>query len=296
VLGDKREKELKEHEKYRDSVMRRFAFKVGGKTDKFEARAAKEEREYFDVLREEHRAREQEATLRSLREEADRAHAELEAQAARHAQAQRDLDGLYDSIFQGATPDFPEEDDKERLSGGALQAYHDARVQAETEGQAVRSLEEAAKHLAQAMSYMEEALSCSRMDMFGGGTMTDMMERSALQQAEMLVNNAYWMVEQARRQSPAVGGLPPVHIAKGSIMSDVFFDNIFTDMDFHDKIKASRKELEASTKTLEGQLGAAKHRQQQLESEAGIKSTALEASRVELQRARERIFERMVGK
>lgn len=50
-LGSRRKRELKEHESYRDSVMKRFAYKIGGKMEKFEARAAKEEREYFDVLR-----------------------------------------------------------------------------------------------------------------------------------------------------------------------------------------------------------------------------------------------------
>ena len=38
LLDRKREKELKEHDKYRKSVMRRFAYKVGGKKDVFEAR------------------------------------------------------------------------------------------------------------------------------------------------------------------------------------------------------------------------------------------------------------------
>lgn len=48
-LEMKREKELKEHEKYRDSVMKRFAYKVARKQDKFEARASKEEQEYLQV-------------------------------------------------------------------------------------------------------------------------------------------------------------------------------------------------------------------------------------------------------
>jgi hypothetical protein len=295
VLDRKREKELKEHVQYRDSVMKRLAYKVGRKTDKFEARAAKEEREYFDVLQEEHRAKDQEKSLKQLREDALRARDELEALAAKHAEAQKELDGLYDSIFQGPTPDFPEEDDKERSSGVALQTFHDARVQSEAGTQALNSLTDASRRLQDAMTYIEEALSYSRMDMFGGGAMTDMMERNALHNAEMKVSEGYWLVSQAQRMAPGIQPLPPIGIAQGSIMSDVFFDNIFTDMAFHDKIKASKEDLVRATSVLNGQLAAARQRQQGLDGDANNKSLALEASRSELQKARERIFESTAG-
>lgn len=294
-LDRRREKELKEHVQYRDSVMKRLAYKVGRKTDKFEARAAKEERDYFDVLQEEHRAKDQEKSLRALREDALRERDGLEAMAARHAQAQRDLDGLYDSIFQGPTPEFPGEDERERRAGDALQAYHDARVRAEAEGQAVGSLTDASRRLRDAMIHIEEALSCSRMDMFGGGGISDMMERNALQNAERKVSEGYWLVSQAQRMSPAVHPLPRIGIAQGSIMSDVFFDNIFTDMAFHDKIKTSREELVRATGVLGAQLKAAGERQQALDREAKDKALALETSRTELQKAREEIFESTVG-
>lgn len=42
--------EQKDHEKYRDSTMRRLAYKMGGKKEKFEATAQKEEREYRKQL------------------------------------------------------------------------------------------------------------------------------------------------------------------------------------------------------------------------------------------------------
>ncbi|CCF47033.1 hypothetical protein CH063_15588, partial [Colletotrichum higginsianum] len=48
ALDARRKKELKDHEKYRDSVMRRFVHKAVGKRDKFDEKAAREEREYFD--------------------------------------------------------------------------------------------------------------------------------------------------------------------------------------------------------------------------------------------------------
>jgi len=64
ALEARRKKELREHEKYRDSVMRRFVHKAVGKRGKFDERAACEEREYFDALQEEHREKELNGNLR----------------------------------------------------------------------------------------------------------------------------------------------------------------------------------------------------------------------------------------
>ncbi|KAI0125631.1 hypothetical protein BJ170DRAFT_596870 [Xylariales sp. AK1849] len=295
VLDRKREKEFKEHEKYRDSVMRRWAYKAARKSDQFEEKAAKEEREYFEALQESHRATDMEKNLKNLQQEALGTQSSLEQQVARHVEAQRDIDGLYDSIFQGPTPEFPEEDDRERQTSLALSAYHDARVRSEAEAQALDGLKEASKRLHNAIICIEEALDHSRMDMFGGGSVSDMMERNALHKAEMQVTDAYWLVTQAKRSSPAVHDLPPVKIAQGNIMSDMFFDNIFTDMAFHDKIKDSRQEVETCTKVLNAQLQASQGRYQELDWDTKNKSQALEAARAELQKARSEIFERSAG-
>jgi hypothetical protein len=107
ALENKRKKELKEHEGYRDSVMKRFAFKVSGKKEKFEQRAAKEEREYFEVLQEEHQATEMKKRVDQMLADAVKVKQGLEQELARHSQAQRDLDRLYDSIFKGPSPGFP---------------------------------------------------------------------------------------------------------------------------------------------------------------------------------------------
>jgi hypothetical protein len=85
------------------------------------------------------------------------------------------------------------------------------------------------------------------------------MERNALTQAQMSASRADSLVEQAVRISPRVRHVGRVNIPAGyicslaflvravvthkfpcrSIISDVFFDNIFTDMAFHGKSKSS---------------------------------------------------------
>ncbi|KAI1134491.1 hypothetical protein F5Y05DRAFT_206529 [Hypoxylon sp. FL0543] len=295
VLDKQRLKEFKEHKKYRDSVMKRFAYRVSGKTDKFEAKAEKEEQEYFAVLQQERQAKEQEENIREMRSKALEVQSDLEADAIRHAEAQQELDNLYDSIFQGPTPAFPEEDRSEQNTEIALQAYHDSRVSVEAESQVISLLTEANERLRKALIYTNEALSHSRMDMFGGGTFSDFMERNALDKAESQVGQMISLVRQAQRISQHVRNLPSVSIAHGNLLGDVFFDNIFSDMIFHERIKDSWSDLQRAQESLRDQIGLANSRYQVAEQNMNAHAAALKLAREELQRARERIFERITS-
>lgn len=294
-LESKRKQGLKEHESYRDSFMKRFAYKVSGKTDKFDAKAAREEREYFDVLQEEHRANEMKNNLDAMLSEAKRIRDDLESKAATHVQRQKDLDSLYESIFTGPSPGFPEEDERERDKDALVKAYQRSQSRAEAAGQAVKFLSQAQRLLNGALMCMDDALQASRMDMFGGGTFTDMMERSALSQAENQIQHAQMMVRQARQCSPLVRELPPVRIAHGSLLGDVFFDNVFTDMAFHDKIKQSNVEVQQCARALNADLIAAKQRHVDISRETDQKGMEVKQARMRLQKVREAVFKRING-
>ncbi|TPX17744.1 uncharacterized protein E0L32_002845 [Thyridium curvatum] len=291
----KRNKEFKEHEKYRDSVVKRFAFKVSGNRQKFEARAEKEEREYFEALQKEQRERKSREELDRLLAEAKTVRDELQTAAERHRAAQQELDSLYTSIFQGPTPGFPDEDAKEQAAAAALQEYHDARVAEETEAQVVQELGQARQHMEKARLYGEEARSMSHWDMFGGGSMADMMERENLHKAEMHVQHARMSMSRAQQLSRQVGPLPDVNIAQGSIISDVLFDNIFTDIAFHDKILDSLEEVQRCQAALQHEFASAKERHQGLAADLRVKEQRLEETRTELQGAREAAFVSLGG-
>ena len=291
-LETKRKQELKDHEKYRDSVMKRFAYKVGRKEAKFNEKASKEEREYFDVLQEEHKQNEVRKNLDNNLAGAHGRHSEIEAAFARHKKAQADLDDLYDSIFEGPTPGFPDEDSKEKEAENALDQYHSLRVRVEAEGQALKCLGKAQDMMNVARQYLADARSHSQMDMFGGGAISDMMERNALSRAEVALMEAKMAVDQAQRMSPEVRQLPQVQIAQGNLMSDVFFDNIFTDMAFHEKIKQSQMEQEKAHEDLNGQLAAAKQRYDSLNQQLKQLAGNLENARVTLQQVRQEAFQR----
>ncbi|KAI0135357.1 hypothetical protein F4814DRAFT_19239 [Daldinia grandis] len=293
MLNKQRAKEFKEHKRYRDSVMKRFAYRMSGKTEKFEAKAEKEEKEYFAVLQQEQQAKEMEEHLRRMRSKALEAQSDLEAEMSRHVEAQQQLDNLYDSIFQGPTPAFPDEDRLEENAKNASQSYQNIRMVLEAEHHVVHLLTEAQERILRALNYTEEALDHSRMDMFGGGTLSDMMERNALDKAESQVSQMLSLVRQAQRASQMVQDLPAVQIEHGDLLGDVFFDNIFSDMAFHEKIKDSLASLHRAHDSLRNQLALAKSRYQEVEKELHMRTESLKGAREELQNARQAIFERV---
>jgi len=223
---------------------------------------------------------------------AKRARDDVKAQVATHQQAQRDLDNLYQSIFQGPSPGFPEEDDREREANDALQAYQGARTLAESEHQALQILSSAQGMLRSALDSMQQALGYSEWDIWGGGNYSDMMERNSLHQAEMQVAQANMLVMRAQHMAPtSVRPLQSVKISQGNIMSDIFFDNIFTDMAFHDKIKASNMEVQCCADALNQNLQEVRNRHAGLAADLKLKQQRLNEARVALQMAREDAFE-----
>lgn len=144
-----------------------------------------------------------------------------------------------------------------------------------------------------AQYHVEDALGHSRMDMFGGGLINDMLERSTLSNAEVATVELYRVIDQARSLSPNVQQLPQVPIAQGSIMSDVVFDNIFTDMAFHEKIKESAMGLHRAAGVLQSNQASAQQRRSDLSQQMAHASSTLSEQRQKLQKAREQIFERL---
>ncbi|KAJ6780629.1 hypothetical protein PWT90_01725 [Aphanocladium album] len=290
-LDSERQKRLGEHEKYRDSHVRRFMFKASGKKEKFAQRAEDGEREYFKALQDSQHEHGINATITTQVEDAQRAEPDMQAKVERHNVAQRELDSLYARIFDGPTPQFPEEDAREQRCTAALYAYQKTRALFDAETQAVDQLNRADKALTQALREIEEALSYSRMDMFGGGAMSDMMERSHLSKADRMMMIARSHAERAQRASPHVRDLPEVRINHGNIMSDVFFDNIMTDYAFHQEIKRGQQELLRSYACLQDIGNSCDRRLQELQAQLARQELELKTARADLQRAREQVFQ-----
>ncbi|KAJ7877986.1 hypothetical protein B0H14DRAFT_2712289 [Mycena olivaceomarginata] len=262
-LEEQTKKEKKEHEALRDSTTRRFAAKITGKKEKFEAKASKEEKEYIEALEKEMQYKRQQETLETLITEAKALRLDLQRKLERYNKTKQDLAALYSKVFDGPTQAYPEDDQLEYKLQQAQNRYNEIQGSLNRESQALHLLDSADSALEMCCSQLQEALGYSQMDMYGGGQVTDMMERNALTSAEGHASQAKMFVQQAMMTSPQVQADGPdyhrpwvcrpsfshrkgANLTGNTVPSSAMciFDNIFTDMAFHEKIKASVSNVE----------------------------------------------------
>ncbi|TKA24832.1 hypothetical protein B0A50_06561 [Salinomyces thailandicus] len=296
-LHETTEDERKEHLKYRDSTVKRFMHKLGGSSgkEKFASKQEKEEREFLEAWQEEREAKDRRQELAKVLEIAESNQRELQNDKTKHEQAQSELDQMYNSIFSGPTPDLPNEDQMEATVRSARDHFEQCQTQAGTEKHALEALQRASQNLVHAAGEMANAHDMSRLDMWGGGTFTDMMERDGLSKAQNSVTQALRHMDEAVRTQPAIRRFSEVTIDQGHLISDVMFDSIFTDMAQHDRIKSSEAQVQKAVQQVRGQVPEQGKRVEEAEARRRQAGHDLEEARKELQRIRAEAFERLAG-
>jgi len=297
-LHTQTEDERKDHVKYRDSTFKRYAHKLGGSKGKakFDSKSEKEEREFLAAWQQEREAEERRAELQRALNSASADRQRLEGDKARNASAQNDLDQLYASIFSGPTPEVPGEDQLETAVQNAKQHLEQTQSQYNAENAALEALRRVENRMQTAAAAMEEAIHSSRLDIIGmGGSFADMMERDALSKAAVAISESLRHMDEARRLQPAITPLRQVDIDMGHMVSDVMFDNIFSDLSQHDRIHDSNNQLLEAVAQLKGQIEAqVKRARGAVEALKGARAS-MEEARVELQSIRAEAFERLAG-
>lgn len=232
-LKEKTALELKDHKKYNESTFRRFAHRASGRTDKFNEKAAREEKEYFDAIQAQKSAEDELAYVRQLVAEAEVTKSQYEKDAAQHDKFQRALDALYNSIFAGTTPEFPEEDAREAACEAANARLQFLAQSLEKERHVLELVKKACGRLLDAKRLLMQAHDMSTMDLWGGSTFASMAKRNTLEQADSCMQQVRMLSQQIQQIEPGreVRSLGAVEVSIGNIWSDVVFDNIFTDME-----------------------------------------------------------------
>ncbi|KAH6693368.1 hypothetical protein BKA61DRAFT_279489 [Leptodontidium sp. MPI-SDFR-AT-0119] len=290
------DREYADHKKYRDSHMKRLAFKLGGKKEKFQADASREEQEWLDAVATQLKTKQGLENLNSNLADATKTSAGFKAIVDVHNNATAELDALYKSIFDGPTPGIPDEDERERAVGNAETDYNNVSLHLSTEKQARDILTEAEKFLQRALEDILDAESHATMDMWGvGGTFAEMAEHSALSRCQQHVSQVEQLISQAQRVQPAVQRIGDMRIAQMDFMSNVVFDNIFSDIHMRDRIQESLKQLQAARTALQRELGASDRRRDGIKMELNALQAVLDRRRRELQECRKRAFESIAG-
>jgi len=288
--------EYAQHKKYRDSHVKRLAYKIGGKKDKFEADATKEEKEWLDAVAIQLQAKKALEHLNANLAAATKKDAELYDVLKVHTATSLELDALYNSIFEGPTPDIPEEDAKEQEVVQADSNFHMVQLLLSTEKQAHDILRDADKFMNWAIRDIISAYDASTYDCWGvGGAWTEMSENNSLVSCQQHVGQVQMLIAQAQRVQPAVRNIGDTTIAQMNFMTNVVFDNIFSDLDLRDRIKASQAQLKRAQAALTAELHASDERAKVVQAEVNEAKALLNQKRMELQQIRAAAFERLAN-
>lgn len=233
--------------------------------------------------------------MRQLHAEAEQQKTRYQQAASRHEALQAELDTLYNSIFAGHTPGFPDEDRKEDTCNNVHAEVQQLHQRIEHERHVLFLLGQVSTKLSEARSNLDGAYSMSQYDMFGGGTMVSMQKRNYLERAESSIQQVRMLQQQVAQVAPEIPNLGELNIAMGSIWSDVVFDNIFTDMDMHDKIKNSVAQVDSAGKRCGDIIKDRETKEKGLQQEISSANERLQTARMELQKAREDAFSRVLG-
>lgn len=221
---------------------------------------------------------------------------DLKKAAETQQTSQLKLNELYNTIFTGPTPDLPAEDAKEAEIQNVWNSFNAIQMQLSTQQQVMSILTDADTFLKRAVGDMADAKSASTADLWGvGGTFSEMAERSALSRCQSHVSQVEMLMGQANRMQPTIAHLGPMQIVEQNFMTDVFFDNIFTDLNMRDKIRASQEQLNAAQRKLLGELNKANERVNAVKGDLKRAQGVLDLKRKELQQIRAAAFESLAG-
>lgn len=117
---------------------------------KFDAKAMKGEREYFDLLSIQSKAEKRRLALQQDYDEVIKGQEPLETAAKAHAETHARIDELYEKVFAGPTPGFPREDERENR-------FYVARGENEVTKEAIRGARRARKILAVSQAHVKRA-------------------------------------------------------------------------------------------------------------------------------------------
>ncbi|KAH6918168.1 hypothetical protein BKA70DRAFT_1246438 [Coprinopsis sp. MPI-PUGE-AT-0042] len=280
-----------EHKDLSKSRVRRFFGK-----EKFEKRVEEAARKLHEAVQAETQARETRDELQKLYDDALAEEASLKEKIKKHKALKSDQLALFSQLFDGPTPVFPQEDQLEE----SVKELRKQRLATEKtlgeETKATDILEKANATMNTAASNIQDAITFSMMDIAqrGGGN-PDLAKRTWLKHTTRNVNEAKALVQKAIAACPRVQPMPEVTIAGKSYWSDVFFDNVSSDVAFHSKIKESAGHVQTAQQKVRQEYATAAVRKQLATEVLKAITTELESREKLLFDLRKAIIDSVLG-
>ncbi|KZV98338.1 hypothetical protein EXIGLDRAFT_313718 [Exidia glandulosa HHB12029] len=220
-------KESAEAQEVKKSVFRKLAHRATGQGAKWDAKATKEEREYVDARERRVKAESNVKALKATLRETGQNVESLTSEIARRDTLLREQQELYSRVFDGPTPDAPQEDELERTVRRTEDENTIQQNALNLESQTLSALTDSKKALDSCLEKMLESQNVSDMDFIGTGVNSaDIWEKNAITAAQIFAQQFTMSFGMAKRLNPAVQDVPEIKLPSTST-SEVVFDNIW---------------------------------------------------------------------
>lgn len=119
--------------------------------------------------------------------------------------------------------------------------------------EAVNAGDSLIKVLEEAKKEFESAKSWGTLDMFGGGVMSSMIKRGHIENANRVLNEVQYLVKSFKKELNDVNISLDMKYVSGdfSDMTDIFFDNFFSDIMVQDKINNALNNVNRTLRVVE---------------------------------------------
>ncbi|KFY25038.1 hypothetical protein V493_04878 [Pseudogymnoascus sp. VKM F-4281 (FW-2241)] len=288
-------REEAEHKSYQTSHVKRLAYRLGGKREKFEEKASKEEHNWVEAVQRGFEVQKQLDLLNQNIADASKTSADLANIVATFNQAELELDSLYESVFQGPTPDVPGEDQRELAVYQASTELSGAQGNVDKGRQVMDLLTKAMKVLDDAARDIEKARSNAKMDAFGfSNSFMEISEANAINRVRVNVAQAGTYVSLARNMEPLIGNIGDIVHPRHHFVSEVLFDNVFSDIRKYDEIKRSSDSIGKARNTLANMIQATRERLGAAEAATMVAKQELVERRLQLRQVRAEAYHKAV--
>ncbi|PMD35773.1 hypothetical protein L207DRAFT_515537 [Hyaloscypha variabilis F] len=156
-LHEEVEARFKVHKSFCDCIAHRLFHRTAQAREEYEADSLKAEQNYFAALGAQSRAEARRAQLESDLEVAIRDREELERAVKEHDELRKEIDEMYERLFDGPTPGFPEEDAAEEAYKAAKEEHDITKERILKSRQALRLLHLAQERLPRAQKNLASA-------------------------------------------------------------------------------------------------------------------------------------------
>ncbi|KDQ08160.1 hypothetical protein BOTBODRAFT_572251 [Botryobasidium botryosum FD-172 SS1] len=188
----------------------------GGRKRGLDSVVEKGETGYLQAFQEEQEQKDKVMALEGATNAATTETEELKQRLGKYIDVRRQLDTIYRDLFNGSTPEFPEEDEAEQAVRTAETLYQTAKAAYKCEHEALSLLKKAEHTISICHKYMRKVERYSLHNAYNNiGIFNDIMEPDVLEKAQGSAKQVEELMKKATELMPAIKSIGKLEVVWG---------------------------------------------------------------------------------